>query len=122
GQPVQELAVFVDRPAQVDRHLAAIETARLQLYFAQGFRRGALTGHVDQAAGAALAIQRGRRALEHFDAFQPVRLHDRAGPAGGDTAERQAQAVKKKGGPESTHLRIDVELRTGAVGLGQYTG
>lgn len=70
------MAILVQRSAQIDRDLLAVEAAVFEPDFAEGILGRPLGGHRDQAAGGGIAIEHRRRAAQHGDAFQPIGLDE----------------------------------------------
>lgn len=120
-QAVQKLAFFVGGAREIERALIAVEAARLQHHFVDGFGGGALAGHVDQAAGGALTVQPRRRAFQDFDAFQPVGVDARLRIAARAEGQQQPVQIARRretahGQPVIAHVAVAV-LREDARGI-----
>ena len=116
GEPVEELAVRIDRPAEVEGGAEIVEAAELEQHLVERLRRRALADQVDQAAGRALAVEHRGGAFEHLDALEAVGLDARPDEA----AMRHAHAVEiDVGQPESAHPD-PLHARVVAVLLGLY--
>ncbi|MNO66105.1 hypothetical protein D3C76_568860 [compost metagenome] len=73
-QAIGELLLIIERTAGVEGTVDPAVTARPQLDLAALLGGRALGDHVDQAARLVLPVEHRRRPLEHFDAFQGVRI------------------------------------------------
>ena len=114
GQPVEDVAILVQRPAQIDRDLLAVEAAVFEPDFAKGILGRALAGHRDQAAGGGIAIEHRGGAAQHGHAFQPIGLDE---GVIGVVAVAQAVAIEVALalGPEAAQIHERHALAAGVV-------
>jgi len=84
-QPIEELPLVIQWPAEVELALGAVETAALELHFMERLVQWPLADLVDHTARCVLAEQHRGRALEHVDAFQAIGFGFWPGLGGGAT-------------------------------------
>ncbi|MNE35725.1 hypothetical protein D3C80_1295010 [compost metagenome] len=73
-QAIGEFLLLVERAAGIERAVHPVVAARPEFDLTALLGGRALGHHVDQTARLVLPIKHRRRALEHFDAFQGVRI------------------------------------------------
>lgn len=115
GQSVRQLAVGIERAAEIAGHLLARMAAVLHLDLADGLGGRLLGDDVDGAARVALAVQHGSRSPQQLDALDLPRVD---APAGQVDGVGQLQAVQVGGRHEAPHGGVPV--RAGARAVGRY--
>ncbi|KGW79245.1 hypothetical protein Y046_3868 [Burkholderia pseudomallei MSHR2990] len=103
--PVRQRAVLADRVADVEHQLLARVVADLHAELADALAVRELALHVDDRAGIALPVQHRRRAAQHGDAVDHVRID---APARQVDRVRHLQPVDEHGRREAAQRRVPV--------------